>query len=213
MKENMLSPVDAAVEVHRPAPGSSATDARSGGATEAGSMRSPADGDRIMHQRALALAREPEDAAIAETHLAVIEFVLHGERYCVESQFVREVHVLRDLTPVPGTPDFVLGILNVRGQILAVLDLARILGVAPVEDTPPSRAVLLHAGSMEFAVPVDAVLGARAIDAAAVQPVPRHVDGSHARYLRGVTAESIGVLDVEALLRDPALVVNDTSPF
>ncbi|MDA8325786.1 MAG: chemotaxis protein CheW [Nitrospiraceae bacterium] len=92
--------------------------------------RAPDPGEKknILRKRALALAKEPEAPDSGE-HIDVLEFLLARERYAVESSYVREVWPLKDLTPVPCTPPFVLGIIGVRGRILSVLDLKKFLNL------------------------------------------------------------------------------------
>ncbi|MEK7321620.1 MAG: chemotaxis protein CheW, partial [Pseudomonadota bacterium] len=69
------------------------------------------DTQRVLKLRALALAREAEPAAPGE-HIEVVEFLLAHERYAIESMYVREVYPLENLTPLPCTPIYVLGIVN-----------------------------------------------------------------------------------------------------
>src|SRR4051794_29498302 len=83
------------------------------------------DAGQILRARAQALARTPERPQIAETLLELLEFRLAQECYALENRYVQEVYPLKDLTPLPCTPPFVLGIVNVRGHVLPVLDLKK----------------------------------------------------------------------------------------
>ena len=78
----------------------------------------------ILKARARALARESGAGTVVQT-IEVIEFLLAYERYAMELDHVREVFPLKEITPLPGTPPFVLGIINVRGQIVSVVDLKK----------------------------------------------------------------------------------------
>ncbi len=84
-----------------------------------------ADGhvNRILRERAVHLARPTGSSTPQGALLELLEFRLASERYAVETRYVSEVHPLRDLTPLPGTPPFVRGIVNLRGRILPVYDL------------------------------------------------------------------------------------------
>ena len=77
-----------------------------------------ADNERILRERAQALARPQSSAPAPSTMLELLEFRLSVERYALEIRHVQDVHPLRELTPLPCTPPFVLGIVNVRGRIL-----------------------------------------------------------------------------------------------
>ncbi|MEZ5365126.1 MAG: chemotaxis protein CheW [Bryobacterales bacterium] len=57
-----------------------------------------------------------------------IVFGLHGARYAVSIRSVLELDRLSPITPVPNTPEFVLGVTNVRGEVVSVIDLRRLLG-------------------------------------------------------------------------------------
>src|ERR1700687_2656174 len=78
---------------------------------------SPEERKEILKDRARALARDPRPAETEGGTLEVLEFLLAYERYGIEMSWVRETLPLRDITPVPCTPPFVLGLINVRGQI------------------------------------------------------------------------------------------------
>ena len=80
---------------------------------------------RVLEERALALAIEPARAEADDEWIEVVEFTLAHERYAVASEHVREVYPLEDFTPLPCTPHFVLGIINLRGEILSVIDIKK----------------------------------------------------------------------------------------
>ena len=82
--------------------------------------------------------------------LELLEFRLASERYAVESRLVQEVHPLRDLTPLPCTPPFVLGIVNVRGRILPVLDLKKFFDLPERGLTDLHRIILVRGNDLEL---------------------------------------------------------------
>ena len=88
--------------------------------------------------------------------LELVGFVLAGERYGIESRFVREVARLTRFTPVPGTPAFVLGVTNLRGEILALFDLRHLLGIVTEGVTDLGRIVVLGEHRREFGLLADA---------------------------------------------------------
>src|SRR5690349_9409921 len=74
----------------------------------------------VLRERAKALARTPEHNHVAGNTVEIVEFLLANEHYAVESLYVQEVCPLKNLRPLPGAPPFVLGLINVRAQILSV---------------------------------------------------------------------------------------------
>ena len=159
---------------------------------------------RLLHGRAQALARVP--ATAAEEMLEIVEFDLAGERYAFPLAEVRAVSPLHALTPVPGTPDFVLGIINLRGEIRTVIDLQRFFGRPAAGLTQLNRLLLIGHADFELAVLADAIRGVRPLALADLRPAPAE---PRARYLRGATAAGLLVLDAARLLTDPRLLVED----
>jgi purine-binding chemotaxis protein CheW len=174
------------------------------GATPSAEVRA-----RVLKARARTLAREPEVTAAAQDQIGVVEFLLAHETYALESVFVREVHPLRDLTSLPGTPAFVAGIVNVRGQIVAIIDLRRLFGLPTKGLTDLNKVIVLHNQDKELGLLADAVLGVRRIALQEIQaPLPT-LTGIHAEYLRGVTRDRTVILDGVRILLDPRITVRE----
>ncbi len=171
----------------------------------------PSEGEqrRILRARAAELAREPLAQSEPGSQIEVIAFHLARERYAVETAFVREVASLRDLTPVPCAPSFVLGIISVRGQILSVIDLRRFFDLPVGELNELNKAIILRAREMELGVLAEEVVGARQLPLAELQPALPTLVGIHADYIRGVTGDRVVVLDAERILRDPTIIVRE----
>jgi purine-binding chemotaxis protein CheW len=162
----------------------------------------------ILKERAKALAREPKENEAAEAQLEVVEFLLAYERYAIESSYVREVHPLKELTPLPGTPPFVLGIINVRGRILSVVDIKKFFDLPEKGLTDLNKVIILQSDEMEFGVLADVILGVRTIPLGELQPSLPTLTGIREDYLRGVTGERVVILDAEKLLSDPKMIVH-----
>ena len=165
--------------------------------------------DSILKARARALAKEPEQAVAARSFIEITEFRLASETYGIESSFVREVYPLKDFTPLPGVPPFVLGIVNVHGQILSVVDLKKFFNLPDKGLGELNKVIILHNGRMEFGILADAVLGTQSVPLDAIQAPPVTVTGIGAEYLRGVTKERVIVLDAEKILDDEKIVVHE----
>jgi purine-binding chemotaxis protein CheW len=162
----------------------------------------------VLEERARALARVPAETPDASAFLPVVTFTLSGERYAVEAQYVREVVRLGEHTPVPGAPDYLVGVVNLRGDILAVFDLRKLFGLPPVSVTDLSRILVLGGDRAEFGVLVDTADEVRPLRTAELLEPPASVAGVGREYLRGVTEEALAVLDGAVLLRDSRLFVD-----
>jgi purine-binding chemotaxis protein CheW len=164
---------------------------------------------QILRSRAQALARTPDQAPAAETMLELLEFHLAQERYAVETRYVQEVLPLKELTPLPCTPPFVLGIVNVRGRILPVLDLKRFFDLPERGLTDLHRIILVRGNDLELGLLADVIVGVRSIAADSLQPSLPTLTGVRSDFLKGVTAERLVVLDLARVLADPKIIVHE----
>jgi purine-binding chemotaxis protein CheW len=162
----------------------------------------------ILRERARILAQEPLQVVHAEDNLELLAFRLSSEVYAVESQYVREVYPLKDFTHLPGTPPFVLGIINMRGQIFSIVDLKKFFDLPKKGLGQLNKLIILHDEKMEFAILADDILGIQSIPLSAIQPAPPTVSGIGAQYLRGITDERIIILDTGKILGDGNIIVH-----
>ena len=87
----------------------------------------------ILKRRATKLAKKTNvETDQNEEQTFMLCFELASQTYCLDTSFIKEVLVLKDLTPIPNTPDFVIGVINVRGQILAVYNAKKIFNVKEI---------------------------------------------------------------------------------
>lgn len=168
---------------------------------------SPELQQKILRTRAQALALEAAAAPGASSE--VLEFVLAQEHYLIESLWVREVVPLRELTPLPGLPAFVLGIIHLRGQIISILDLKKFFELPDKGLSDLDKAIVLSDGTMQFAILADVVIGVRRLLLADLQPPLATLTEIRADYLLGITRQREVALDGRKLLADPAIVVSD----
>jgi purine-binding chemotaxis protein CheW len=129
-------------------------------------------------------------------------FSAAGQDYAVDIRAVREVMRSAVVEPVPGAPTEVLGVINLRGQIVTVLDFGGWLGRDVNPEVRPLL-VLDHQGVV-LALAVDAVHDVLRLAVADIQPVPRAGGGGSSGVLQGLIARESGLmtlLDADALLR------------
>ena len=163
----------------------------------------------VLKARAKALAREPKRKEETETSIQVIEFLLAYESYAVESAYVREVYPLKELTPMPGMPSFVFGIINVRGQILSIIDIKKFFDLPEKGLGDLKKVIIVRAHEMELGILADVIVGVRSIPQNQIQPSLPTLTGIREQYLSGVTKEGLVILDVEKILTDPGIIVHE----
>ena len=116
---------------------------------------------------------------------------------------------LKEFTPLPCTPPFILGIISVRGQILAVIDLKRFFNLPDKGLSDLNKVIILRRGGLEVGLLADAVSGVQAIPRSEVQaPLPT-LEGISPDYLKGITRDALIILEAEKILADPKLIVHE----
>ena len=130
---------------------------------------------------------------------------INGESYALPMDALTAVYEGYTIVPLPGVPPFVAGIVNVRGQILPVMDLAALLGV-PGEAVKRTLLIISNA-EYSLGLSVEAVGDVVTILVTTLQPVP---DALNQLYLRNVLPDGTALLDLDAILNDPSLIVDET---
>ena len=165
--------------------------------------------EKILKARTKALAREVKEEELAAEYLTVAEFMLANERYGIELNNIVEVYPLKDLTPLPCTPPFVLGIFNVRGQIQTIMDIKKFFDLPEKGLTDLNRAIIVRARGMEAGILADVILGIRSVPLREMQPKLPTLTDIRAEYMKGVTSDQLIVLDVEKIFSDERIIVNE----
>ncbi|MFH1344249.1 MAG: chemotaxis protein CheW [Pseudomonadota bacterium] len=172
----------------------------------------PEETRRILKARAQALGRKIEPTGIDDDRIEVVEFVLAHERYAVESQHVRDVYPLEQLTPLPCVPAFVLGIVNLHGEILSVIDIKKFFDLPEKGLTDLNKVIVLESDSMRFGILADAIVDVHTLRVSGIQPSLPTLTGIREEYLKGVTADRTVILDAARLLADERIVVQEQVP-
>lgn len=167
---------------------------------------SPEREREVMEARARALSRAPATVDTGEA-LEVLAFELGAERYLIEAKYAREVIRLVDFTPVPGAGDFIVGVTNLRGEIVCVVDLRKLFNLAHHGLHDLSRLIAVGTKTTELGILVDQVLDVSVLRTRDILPVAELVASASRDYFVGVTRDAAIVLDGAALLRDPRLYI------
>lgn len=129
-------------------------------------------------------------------------FSLNAEQYAVPLLKVKEVIALTETTPVPYSPAHFKGIMNLRGQVISVIDLRMKLKMPRAEASTETAIIILDLSPLSLGIIVDSVESVLAVNADEIQPPP-DVGNSDTRYITGVTRKDkklILLLDIEKTL-------------
>ncbi|RED66049.1 chemotaxis protein CheW [Cohnella lupini] len=118
--------------------------------------------------------------------LKVIVFTLAQEEYGIEVDKVRTIERLVPITRVPKTPEFVKGVINLRGIVIPVIDLRGRFGLAETELTDNSRIIIVAANELEVGFIVDSANDVMDVMSDAIENPPEVLGGIKAKYISGV---------------------------
>lgn len=169
---------------------------------------SPERAELVLRQRARRLAQPLPALRPDSDRIDVLAFNLLDERYAIETRCVQELVRVTGLTEVPGVPDVVAGIVNLRGQVLVVFNVRPLFGLASRAATQASRILVCGHDSPDLGILVDDV---HAVLRLSVRDIETNADWSsdHVNALvRGVAREAMIVIDGPALLADQRLFVD-----
>jgi len=164
--------------------------------------------EKILQIRARKLAQSRPDENKNGDTFSVVEFRIAQETYALGLRRIRIIHPLKELTFIPGTPDFIKGVINLRGEIISVIDLKVFFDLPDQGHTRLSQVIILTSDQMEFGILADEILGVGEILKNNIQASLPTLTGIRADYLKGVTSKGVVVLDDEKLLADEKMCIN-----
>ena len=148
-------------------------------------VQSPEETQAVLKARAVQLATLPPEDPGAGTRLECLEFLLSGESYAMDLSYITQTLPLSDFTPLFCTPGFVLGITNLRGRIISIVDLRRFFELPEVGLCDLNRVIVVSNGSMEFGILADSIVGMISLPLRDLQPPPAALTGIREEFLAG----------------------------
>ncbi len=134
-----------------------------------------------------------------------VTFSLAEETYAIDVLQVQEVLKVTEIAPVPGVPDYILGIINLRGNVVTVIDARRRMGLDDRESDEASRIVIIDVDNQNVGILVDSVSEVVRISPDSVEPAPEVGNDDSSRFIQGVTSTEEGLtilVDLNRLLSD-----------
>ncbi|CAH0534089.1 Chemotaxis protein CheW [Vibrio stylophorae] len=134
-----------------------------------------------------------------------VTFQLEAEIYGINVMQVREVLRYTEIAPVPGAPDYVLGIINLRGNVVTVIDTRARFGLMPGEITDNTRIVIIEAEKQVIGILVDSVAEVVDLKGSDIDTTPSVGTEESARFIQGVSnrdGQLLILVDLNKLLSD-----------
>ena len=134
-----------------------------------------------------------------------VTFRLGNETYGINVMQVQEVLRYTDIAPVPGAPIYVLGIINLRGNVVTVIDTCQRFGLPPIEVTDNTRIVIIEADQQVIGILVDSVAEVVYLRSSEIESAPNVGNDESAKFIQGVAnrnGELLILVDLNKLLTD-----------
>lgn len=138
-----------------------------------------------------------------QDELQLVAFCLQGEEFAVDIQKVREVLKLTQITPLPQSLDFIEGVINLRGEVIPVVDLRKRFRIAGSNQSVDARIIIVEIEESLVGLIVDSVTEVLHLSGAAVDPPPRRLAGTRTEFISGVGKlgdRLIIILDIDRIL-------------
>ena len=134
-----------------------------------------------------------------------VTFQLEKEVYGVNVMQVQEVLRYTDIAPVPGAPDYVLGIINLRGNVVTIIDTRLRFGLSPAEITDNTRIIIIEVDKQVVGILVDRVSEVVDLYQHEIDPAPNVGTDPNSKFIKGVCYRNdclMILIDLEKLLTD-----------
>jgi purine-binding chemotaxis protein CheW len=124
----------------------------------------------------------------------LISFAIGDDQYGVDIMAVREIKGWTDITPLPRQPQYVRGVLNLRGVIVPIVDLRCRFGQGLTQATPLHIVIIVHINAKPVGLLADRVLDIVSLDANEIKPVPRVAQSQRVSFLSGIITTEAGMI-------------------
>lgn len=148
---------------------------------------------------------QKEMRAHTEEMLQLVSFNIGEEEFGLGIQSIQEINRMVEITRVPNSPEFVTGVINLRGKVIPIVDLRKRFGFPPKESDRNTRIIVVELGDMVVGFTVDAVSEVLRIPKSITEPPPPIVAGIGSEYITAVAKlenRLLILLDLERILLD-----------
>ena len=157
--------------------------------------------------------RSPAADAVSTDLSEFISFAIGDDQYGVDIMAVREIKEWSNVTPLPNQPDYMRGVLNLRGVIVPILDLRCRFGQGLTAATPMHIVLIVQIAGRSIGLLADRVLDIVSFEKSQIQPVPKVVESERVDFLSGLAVtggEMLALIDLDHVL--PARPANQATP-
>ncbi|MCF7911214.1 MAG: chemotaxis protein CheW [Candidatus Cloacimonetes bacterium] len=167
------------------------------------------ENQKILKQRAESLAAAIPSAEQKGVCIPVLTFFLADEKYGLEAEYVDRVIALKRFTDIPCTPDYILGMINVQGEILAVLDIKKLFRLPDKGITNLNRVIVVGYEGIKFGILCDEVAGREEVPENEMQAKLPNIAGIKSALIRGVTKDRLIIINTLEFFKDKRIIIDE----
>lgn len=127
-----------------------------------------------------------ESTMVSEQILQLVTFTLEKEEYAVDILSVQEINRITEITRVPNAPDYVEGVINLRGKVIPVVNLRKKFGLDNRETDDSSRVIIMDIQGVTYGLVVDSVSEVLRIPSNIVEPPPPMASSTSSMFIKGI---------------------------
>lgn len=165
--------------------------------------------NKILKERANNVKHSLKKLKRSEKILPGLEFLFSNEKFVIELIYISEVILLKNLTPLPSTPEFILGIINIKGKIISVINIKKFFNQPSKEIKYLSKVIVVNYNKIELGILVDEIIGITDIELEKLQLKVNDITLNYKNFTIGITEERGIVLDIKKILLSERLIIND----
>ena len=165
--------------------------------------------ETILKKRADILKMPVHEDIKSGEQINGLEFLLSEEKYAIDSVYVSEVIYINELTPLPCTPDFIVGIINVRGKILSIVDIKKFFNLPDAGITNLNKVIVVNYNGIELGILADEILGSSNIQLDKLQNKVTTITEVSQNFIIGITKTRLIVLDIKELLMSEIIIIDE----
>jgi purine-binding chemotaxis protein CheW len=144
-----------------------------------------------------------ETIASTEEVLQLVTFTLNDEEYAVDILSVQEINRITEITQVPNSPDYVDGVINLRGKVIPVINMRQKFGLSDKASDDTSRVIIMDIQGVTNGLLVDSVSEVLRISSNIVEPPPALSSATHSKFIKGIAKMEnrlIVLIDINKLM-------------
>jgi len=159
----------------------------------------------LLKERALKYAQTEEKVQVLGEIKECFSFRLESEWFLIETSYIEKVVEQERISRIPKMADFIKGNMNMRGEVILIVDMAMLLNLPATQVEEHSKIIILKIGDIFTGFPTDEVLGAVNLDTGAIQKSISTIKGVEAEYINGLFTHEdkhFAWLDIEKVLSE-----------